>query len=125
MSIKSYRLFAFVVVIALLLAACAPAATPTAVPTQPTAAPAQPTAAPAQPTAAPAQPTAAPTAAAQERVLKVWHYESANGAMGKAWAEAMKEFEATHPGVKVQFEEKGFEQIRQTASMILLLFARC
>ncbi len=39
--------------------------------------------------------------------------------MGKAWAEAMKEFEAAHPGVKVAFEEKGFEQIRQTASMIL------
>ncbi len=56
---------------------------------------------------------------AQTKVLKVWHYESANGAMGIAWAEAMKQFEATHPGVKIQFESKGFEQIRQTAGMIL------
>ncbi len=52
----------------LVMAACAPAATPapapTAVPAQPTAAPAQPTTAPAQPTTAPAQPTAASGAAA-------------------------------------------------------------
>jgi raffinose/stachyose/melibiose transport system substrate-binding protein len=62
---------------------------------------------------------AAAAPAAGQRVLKVWHYESANGAMGAAWAQAMKDFEATHPGVKVAFEEKGFEQIRQTAGMIL------
>ncbi|GAA3135750.1 extracellular solute-binding protein [Planomonospora alba] len=53
------------------------------------------------------------------RTLKLWHYESADGAMGKAWAEAIKQFEAAHPGVKVQFEEKAFEQIRQSAGMIL------
>jgi raffinose/stachyose/melibiose transport system substrate-binding protein len=52
-------------------------------------------------------------------VLKVWHYESQNGAMGSSWAEAIKQFEAAHPGVKVQLEIKGFEQIRQTAGMIL------
>lgn len=45
------------------------------------------------------------------RVLKLWHYEGADSAMGKAWAEAIKKFEAAHPGVKVEFEEKGFEQI--------------
>ncbi len=39
--------------------------------------------------------------------------------MGKAWNEAIKEFEATHPGVKVKFEEKGFEQIQKTAPMVL------
>src|SRR6185369_14904269 len=53
------------------------------------------------------------------KVLKIWHYESANGAMGTAWAEAMKQFEAAHPNVKIQFESKGFEQIRQTAAMTL------
>jgi raffinose/stachyose/melibiose transport system substrate-binding protein len=57
--------------------------------------------------------------AAQGTVLKVWHYESANGAMGSAWDAAMKKFEATHPGVKIEYEQKGFEQIRQTAQMIL------
>src|SRR2546428_11220943 len=60
-----------------------------------------------------------PASAQDQKVLKVWHYESANGAMGTAWADAMKKFEAAHPGVKVQYEEKGFEQIRQTAQMIL------
>jgi raffinose/stachyose/melibiose transport system substrate-binding protein len=53
------------------------------------------------------------------KVLKLWHYESATGAMGIAWAEAIKQFKDSHPGVEVKFEEKGFEQIRQNASMIL------
>ncbi|SDZ28780.1 raffinose/stachyose/melibiose transport system substrate-binding protein [Micromonospora pattaloongensis] len=52
-------------------------------------------------------------------VLRLWHYEGANSAMGVAWAEAIKQFEASHPGVTVRFEEKGFEQIRQNAGMIL------
>ncbi|MEU8378313.1 extracellular solute-binding protein [Streptosporangium sp. NPDC048865] len=58
-------------------------------------------------------------AADAPRVLKLWHYEGADSAMGRAWAEAVKRFEATHPGVKVAFEEKAFEQIRQSAGMIL------
>ncbi|MFJ2031516.1 ABC transporter substrate-binding protein [Streptosporangium sp. NPDC087985] len=63
---------------------------------------------------------AAGTPAAQgPRVLKLWHYEGADSAMGKAWAEAVKQFEASHPGVTVTFEEKAFEQIRQSAGMIL------
>src|SRR5262245_13064119 len=50
-------------VAALVLGACAPAAAPTTAPAQPTAAPAQPTEAPAAPpTEAPAQPTEAPAA---------------------------------------------------------------
>jgi raffinose/stachyose/melibiose transport system substrate-binding protein len=53
------------------------------------------------------------------KVLRLWHYELATSAMGIAWAEAIKQFEASHAGVKVQFEEKGFEQIRQSAQMIL------
>jgi len=51
--------------------------------------------------------------------LKLWHYESPNGAMGIAWAEAIKVFEEEHPGVTIEFEEKSFEQIQQTAGMIL------
>ncbi|MEV0617249.1 extracellular solute-binding protein [Nonomuraea sp. NPDC050404] len=55
----------------------------------------------------------------EPRVLKLWHYETADSAMGKAWAEAIKKFEASHPNVTVKFEEKGFEQIQKTASMVL------
>jgi raffinose/stachyose/melibiose transport system substrate-binding protein len=51
--------------------------------------------------------------------LKLWHYESPDSAMGVAWNQAIKEFEQTHPGVKVKFEEKGFEQIQKTAPMVL------
>ena len=53
------------------------------------------------------------------KTLKLWHYEGPDSAMGVAWNEAIKEFEAKHPGVKVKFEEKGFEQIQQNAGMIL------
>ncbi|MEU1412780.1 extracellular solute-binding protein [Streptomyces sp. NPDC005731] len=53
------------------------------------------------------------------KTLKLWHYEAPNSAMGIAWNEAIKEFEAKHPGVKVKFEEKGFEQIQKTAPMVL------
>ncbi len=57
--------------------------------------------------------------AQDERVLKLWHYESPTGAMGKAWDAAIAKFEETHPDVKVEFESRGFEEIRQTAPMIL------
>ncbi|MGW5661903.1 ABC transporter substrate-binding protein [Streptomyces sp. NPDC003758] len=53
------------------------------------------------------------------KTLKLWHYEGPDSAMGAAWNEAIKEFEAKHPGVKVKFEEKGFEQIQKTAPMVL------
>ncbi|MYW64352.1 extracellular solute-binding protein [Streptomyces sp. SID8379] len=53
------------------------------------------------------------------KTLRLWHYEAANSAMGAAWNEAIKEFEAEHPGVKVKFEEKSFDQIQKTASMVL------
>ncbi len=55
----------------------------------------------------------------QPKILKIWHYESDNGAMGKAWAAAIKKFEEKYPDVKIEFEQKGFEQIRQTAQMVL------
>ncbi|WP_328871754.1 extracellular solute-binding protein [Streptomyces sp. NBC_00287] len=53
------------------------------------------------------------------KTLRLWHYEGLNSAMGVAWTEAIKEFEATHPGVKVEYEEKSFEQIQKTAPMVL------
>jgi raffinose/stachyose/melibiose transport system substrate-binding protein len=39
--------------------------------------------------------------------------------MGIAWDQAIKEFEASHPGVTVKFEAKGFEQLQKTAAMVL------
>jgi len=67
---RSFKIASFVVIFAMLLVACAPAATqapaavPTAAPVQPTTAPVQPTTPPAaQPTAAMVQPTAAPVMA--------------------------------------------------------------
>lgn len=51
--------------------------------------------------------------------LRLWHYEAPDSAMGVAWAKAIEQFEAEHPGVKIEFEEKGFEQIQKTAPMVL------
>ncbi len=60
------------------------------------------------------------SAAAQESgTLKLWHYESANGAMGIAWDKAIEIFKTEHPGVTVDFERKAFEQIQQNAGMII------
>ncbi|WP_335972729.1 MULTISPECIES: ABC transporter substrate-binding protein [Streptomycetaceae] len=53
------------------------------------------------------------------KTLKLWHYEAPDSAMGIAWNQAIAEFKKTHPGVKVEFEAKGFEQIQKTASMVL------
>ncbi|QCQ16941.1 MULTISPECIES: ABC transporter substrate-binding protein [Microbacterium] len=50
--------------------------------------------------------------------LTLWHYEGEDSAMGKAWDEAIKVFE-DETGAKVDFEAKGFEQIRSTASQVL------
>lgn len=50
--------------------------------------------------------------------LKLWHYEGEDSAMGIAWAEAIKVFEE-ETGATVEFEQKAFEQIQQTAGMVL------
>ena len=53
------------------------------------------------------------------KVLRLWHYETTDSAMGIAWNEAIKEFEAAHPDITVRFEAKSFEQLQKTAPMIL------
>lgn len=60
-----------------------------------------------------------PAQASNPTELRLWHYEGPDSAMGVAWAQAIKEFESSHPGVKVKFEEKSFEQIQKTAPMVL------
>lgn len=50
--------------------------------------------------------------------LKLWHYENETSAMGIAWDRAIEIFE-DETGVPVEFEERSFEQIRQTASQVI------
>lgn len=52
------------------------------------------------------------------KVLKIWWYESPGGAYYIAWSQAIKDFEKAHPGVKVQFSEKSFNQMQQTAPQV-------
>lgn len=60
-----------------------------------------------------------PAAEEQSGTLRLWHYEGPNSAMGIAWDRAIEIFEETHPDATVEFEEKGFEQIQDTAQMVL------
>ncbi len=53
------------------------------------------------------------------KVLTLWHYEAADSAMGLAWSQAVKDFEAAHPGVTVNVQTKTFEQLQKTAPMVL------
>src|SRR5262245_41263464 len=120
MSKKMLRLLlvGLTVVLLLVLAACQGAA-PT--PTQAPAEAAQPQA--AAPTEA-AQPQAAATEApaassGEQRVFRLWYYEAEDSAQEASWSDALKDFEAKHPDVKVEFERKTFEQMQQTAQMVL------
>ncbi|MGO1411833.1 MAG: ABC transporter substrate-binding protein, partial [Microbacterium sp.] len=53
-----------------------------------------------------------------DNTLTLWHYEGSNSAMGIAWDRAIEVFEE-ETGATVEFEERSFEQIRQTASQVL------
>jgi len=53
------------------------------------------------------------------QTLTVWDYESADSAMGMAWAKAIEIFKAEHPGVTVNTEAQTFEQIQKNAKIIL------
>jgi raffinose/stachyose/melibiose transport system substrate-binding protein len=70
-------------------------------------------------TQAPATQAPATQAPSGKQVLKIWHYEGADSAMGQSWQSAMDDFKAMHPDVEIQFELKTFDQIQQTAQMVL------
>src|SRR6266566_10162126 len=57
--------------------------------------------------------------AASSKVLKVWWYESPGSAYDIAWKQAVKDLKEAHPGVKVEFSLKSFNQMQQSAPMIL------
>lgn len=56
--------------------------------------------------------------AAQDNVLRIWYYEEGN-AIGDSWDFAREQFLEMHPDVTIEFELKTFEQIQQTAQMVL------
>lgn len=104
---KIKHLLAALTVVTMILAGCAPAATP-APPTvaPPTTAPAAPTATsapaaiPATPTTAPATPTTAPTA--PPVVLHFMYYQ--DGSEASIMAPIIKKFEAANPGITVELD---------------------
>jgi raffinose/stachyose/melibiose transport system substrate-binding protein len=61
-----------------------------------------------------------PSASAQsQKTFTIWYYETADSAMGISWASAQKDFQAKYPDVKIDFQLKTFDQIQQTAQMVL------
>ena len=55
---------------------------------------------------------------AQKVTFSIWHYEQGN-AMGASWDAAIADFKAAHPDVTVDLQNKSFDQIQQTAQMVL------
>ena len=53
------------------------------------------------------------------KTFTVWWYEDAGNPQDKAWADALKDFQAAHPDVKVKFERKVWQQIQDAGAMIL------
>ena len=68
--------------------------------------------------AAPATEGEAAAPAEGGRTFRVWWYENGNG-MDIAWKDALADFQAAHPDVTVEFELKTFQQMEQTARMVL------
>ncbi len=94
-------IFALVIVLSMLLAACQPAATPT-----PEAPAAEPTAAPVEPTAAPAEPTAAPVA---EEISLRWRTRPDNQAEIDVYSQVSQDLDASLEGITLVYEPGGSE----------------
>ena len=58
-------------------------------------------------------------ALAQDKTFNIWWFEDADSAQGITWTKALEEFKANHPDVTVNFEQKTFDQLQQSGSMIL------
>jgi len=63
--------------------------------------------------------TACSSGGDESTTFKIWHYEDPTSAMGIAWNQAIEVFEEEHPDVTVEFQSKAFDQIQQSAGMIL------
>ncbi|MEW6180166.1 MAG: extracellular solute-binding protein [Chloroflexota bacterium] len=98
---KVLPLIVVLLIASFVLAACQPAATPTAAPEEPTTAPVEPTTAPEEPTAAPEEPTAEP--AAEQVTITIWHQW--DGKYLEAITQAFKDYEAEHPNVKIDLSK--------------------
>ena len=59
------------------------------------------------------------SAAGEPKTLTIWDYESADSAMGQAWAKAVDIFKTKHPDVTVKVEAQTFEQIQKNAKIVL------
>jgi len=95
-----YRALLVLVLLAGLVAACAPAATPTPTAIPPTPKPAAPTATPVPPTPVPPTPVPPTPTPKPPVTLTLWHAYSSS--TGKAFEALVADFNATHPNITIQ-----------------------
>ncbi len=61
----------------------------------------------------------AAAAPAGGQTFRIWYFEGEGSAMDASWQDALADFQEMHPDVTVEFELKTFEQMQQTARMVL------
>lgn len=59
------------------------------------------------------------TGGSDDQTLRVWWWENDESALSGAWNKAIEIFEEKHPGVKVEFELKTYEQMQQSGQLLL------
>ena len=58
-------------------------------------------------------------ALAEQKTFNIWWFEGADTSQGIAWTKALDEFKAKHADVTVNFQQKTFQQLQASGSMIL------
>jgi len=101
---KLATLISLMLIAVFVLAACAPAATPTAAPVEPTAAPVEPTAAPGEPTAAPTEPPAA-----EPVTLRYANWNLGTEEENNIQRQLVKAYTDLHPNVTIEFVDMSAE----------------
>ena len=101
---KLATLISLMLIAVFVLAACAPAATPTAAPVEPTAAPVEPTAAPVEPTAAPTEPPAA-----EPVTLRYANWNLGTEEENNIQRQLVKAYTDLHPNVTIEFVDMSAE----------------
>jgi len=57
--------------------------------------------------------------AADDNVFKIWWYETPESSQATAWNKALDTFKAKHPDVKIEFEQKSWDQIEKAGALML------
>jgi raffinose/stachyose/melibiose transport system substrate-binding protein len=57
--------------------------------------------------------------AADDNTFKIWWYETPNSSQGTAWNKALDVFKSKHPDVKIDFQQKSWDQMEKAGALML------